>query len=146
MKNLSSSWFESMPGSQTSKSRPDPTFSFSFLQLSRFEWRKISNGSNRAVCNAPFFQAAFSTTVWSNRRCSEAGCSRNKLARPARQPQHVDGLIDGGWCGLLDILDLAQQTTLLLVQGAARSSKNSWVIRPSSLSMYMVPTRASIWS
>jgi hypothetical protein len=56
-------WFESMPGSQIFNSRPDPAFSFSFLELSRFERRKISNGSNRDVCNAPSFQAAFSTTV-----------------------------------------------------------------------------------
>ncbi|PYT16496.1 MAG: hypothetical protein DMG59_10380 [Acidobacteria bacterium] len=40
---------ESMPGSQIPNSRPDPVSSFSFLQLSWFEWRKISNGSNRAV-------------------------------------------------------------------------------------------------
>jgi hypothetical protein len=66
--------FESYLRSQTAKSRPDPLFSFSFLELSWFEWRKISNGSNRAVCNAPFFQAAFSTTLWSKRRCSTAGC------------------------------------------------------------------------
>ena len=63
--------------SQIPNSRPDPVSSFSFLQLSWFEWRKISNGSNRAVRNAPSFQAAFSTIIWSNRRCSTAGCWRN---------------------------------------------------------------------
>jgi len=40
-------------GSQIPSWRPDPAFSFSFLELSWFEWRKISNGSNRAVCKAP---------------------------------------------------------------------------------------------
>src|SRR5207249_10317530 len=53
--------------SQIPNSRPDPVSSFSFLQLSWFEWRKISNGSNRAVRNAPSFQAAFSTTVYAPR-------------------------------------------------------------------------------
>src|SRR5690242_5065685 len=42
-------------GSQISNSRPDPAFSVSFLELSWFEWRKISNGSNRTVC--PVFLA-----------------------------------------------------------------------------------------
>jgi|HubBroStandDraft_6_1064221.scaffolds.fasta_scaffold189153_2 hypothetical protein len=36
-----------------------------------------------------------------------------QLARPASQPQHVDGLIDGGRCGFLDILDLAHKPILL---------------------------------
>ena len=38
---------------------------------------------------------------------------KEQLARPARQAQHVDGLIDWGRRGLLDILDLALQPILL---------------------------------
>jgi hypothetical protein len=38
------SWFE-LPGSQILKSRPEPPFSFSFLELSWFEQRRISKGS-----------------------------------------------------------------------------------------------------
>ena len=40
------------------KSRPEPPISFSFLTLSWFECRRISNGSNSFVCNAPSCQTA----------------------------------------------------------------------------------------
>ena len=46
------------------------------------------------------------------------GLLQEQLARPACQAQHVDGLIDWGWRGFLDILDVALQPVLL---GAPRS-------------------------
>ncbi|MGO9242494.1 MAG: hypothetical protein ACLQBJ_16955 [Bryobacteraceae bacterium] len=41
------------------------------------------------------------------------GLLQEQLACPARQAQHVYGLIDGGRRGLLDILDLPLQPVLL---------------------------------
>jgi hypothetical protein len=42
-----------------------------------------------------------------------SGLLQEQLARPACQAQHVDDLINGGRCGLLDILDFALQRILL---------------------------------
>ena len=67
----------SLSGSQTFKSRPDPSMSFSLLRLSWFECRRIWNGSNSVVCNAPSRQVADSIINCKRRRCSEKGCSRN---------------------------------------------------------------------
>ena len=86
------SWKTAFLGSQTSKSRPDPPFCLSFLELSWFERRRISNGSNRVVRNAAPCQAAFSTTTRSNRRCSAAGCCKNNsLARLVSLVMVLDG-------------------------------------------------------
>src|SRR3982751_5223616 len=50
---LASHEFRSSKRSQIPKSRPVAPNSVSFLLLSWFEWRRISNGSNSSVCNAP---------------------------------------------------------------------------------------------
>src|SRR5437764_15356533 len=105
-----------MPGSQIPKSLPDLAFSVSFPRLSWFEWRNISNGSNRNVCKAPSFQDAFATTVCSNRRCSQSGLLEEQLACLARQAKQLDGLTDGRQCGSLDILDPPKYTILLPAQ------------------------------
>src|SRR6185437_829352 len=101
-----------MPGSQTSKSCPEWAFSFSFLELSSFEWRKISNGSNGVVCKAPSRHSAFFQYHLEQPALLDCWLLQEQLARTARQPQHVHGLIDGSRRGLLDILNLAQQTIL----------------------------------
>ncbi|HEY7334980.1 MAG TPA: hypothetical protein VH639_08855 [Bryobacteraceae bacterium] len=44
------------------------------------------------------------------------GLLKKQLARSARQAKHIDGLFDRDWRGLLDILNLASQTILLLPQ------------------------------
>ncbi len=44
------------------------------------------------------------------------GLLEEQFARPTRQAKHVDGIIDWGRRGLLDILDPAQQTILLPAQ------------------------------
>jgi hypothetical protein len=41
------------------------------------------------------------------------GLLQEQFARPARQPQHIDGLINRGRHGRLDVLYLAEQTVLL---------------------------------
>jgi hypothetical protein len=106
-----------MPGSQISKSRPDPTFSFSFLDLSWFERRKISKGSNRVVRNSPSPRGFFDHHL-KQPALLGGGLLQEQLARTARQVQHVDGVIDWGQRGLLDILNLAQQTILLSTPGS----------------------------
>jgi hypothetical protein len=63
--------------SQTSECWPGPGLSFSFLRLSRFECRRISNDSNSVARNARSFQAAFSITRC---RCSCGGCNKNSSA------------------------------------------------------------------
>ena len=70
-KNLSSSWFESMLGSQISSSSPEPGFSFSLLWLTEFECAKtaLQNGSLSVISNFPAFQVARCTSADTSARC-----------------------------------------------------------------------------
>jgi hypothetical protein len=78
-------------GSQTSKSHPDASFSFSFLELSWFERRRISNGSNSGCVEC----LASPRGWWFHlRRCAECGhigCCDNSPSQHASKHAAATG-------------------------------------------------------
>src|ERR1043166_3415896 len=89
-------------------------FSTTFLVRMAQDFKRFEQGCpQRAVLPGSFFHNHMEQPA-----LLDGGLLEEQLARLAGQPQHVDGLIDGGRRCLLDVLDLAQQTILLHAPGA----------------------------
>ena len=129
-----------MPISVLTRLSPFPFYNFPGSSGARFRTVRTGQSATCRPSRLLFAQPSGATGVVRRRAVGGTTRSPDSLGEACRWPDRR------GWGGLPDILDLAKEGILSRRKAAACLSKNSCVIRPSSLSIYMVPMRASIWS